>query len=212
MCCFAAQVNNLLAWIFRYISSEGKNSKGWTCTFFFNMHLRLCRFFHCEYSSEVFLVTKPKWVKEKLDSQSQKKNTVIFSSPSLSAPWGTHPAPSLTDPCLPLMASPPGQVLSSSKTSLWLFSALLFHASANHFLSCILQMIFFSPVSTALTSLPAHGLQLVVLRGSRLVQRCGVTKPCGLSTCKTGFASNIAAWLYWSSFHSLGAEVFGLKF
>lgn len=37
------------------------------------MHLRLCRFFHCEYSSEVFLVTKPKWVKEKLDSQSQKK-------------------------------------------------------------------------------------------------------------------------------------------
>lgn len=110
----------------------------------------------------------------------------MFSLPPLSVPCGTHPAFSLTDPCLPLATSPPGQVISSSPTSLWLFFALLFHAPANHFHSRILQAIFPPPVSTAPTSLPARGLLLMALRGSHPVRRCRVTKPCGLSICKRG--------------------------
>lgn len=149
MCCFAAQVNNLLAWIFRYISSEGKNSKGWTSTFFFNMYLRLCRFFHWEYSAEVFLVTKPKWVKEKLDSQSQekkKKKTLLYSPPhhyqlpevptqhllslTLACPRWHHPLDKFSPPPKPVSGSSLPcsfmllQTTSSAASFRWYFSLL----------------------------------------------------------------------------------------
>lgn len=147
MCCFAAQVNNLPAWIFRYISSEGKNSKGWTCTFFFNMHLRLCRFFHCEYSSEVFLVTKPKWVKEKLDSQSQKKKhcyillPIIISSlrypPSTFSHWPLPAPDGITPWTSSLLLQNQSLALLCPALSCFCKPLPQLHPSDDIFLSCV---------------------------------------------------------------------------
>lgn len=49
--------------------------------------LWLCRFFHWEYSSEVSLVTEPKWIKEVLDSQPQKKHYYVLLSIIISSLW-----------------------------------------------------------------------------------------------------------------------------
>lgn len=59
----------LPVWICRYFSREERNQMREQVHSYSMCILWFCRFFHSKCSSEVSLVTKPKWVKEVFDSQ-----------------------------------------------------------------------------------------------------------------------------------------------
>lgn len=126
----------------------------------------------------------------------QKKPCYVLFSIIISSLW--HPPSTFhTDPFLSLTALPPGQVPSSSHTSLWLFPALLLHASAN-------QLYPSDSISPSSVNCPhlfdSPWAAVSGAEGMCPVLRCRVTKPCGLPTCQRGFSSGVTAWVCWSSF------------
>lgn len=198
MCCFAAHGTSLAACICRYISREVRSSKGRTSTFFFSVHLVALQVFPLRIFLWSFLSD---WAK--MDQRgtwfTAPEKTLLCSplhhyqfpvvptqnlpSLTLACPWPHHPLTSFPPP-----RPASGSSLPSSFTVLQTTSPV---TSFRQYFPLLCQLP---------TPSPACGLLLVVLRGSHPVQRCRVTQPCSLSTCKRGFASTIAAQIYWFLF------------